>query len=117
MADIKETVEDENRINTVLADDIEFTGTLKFKNSLKIKGNIKGKIETTGQLIIGREATVSAEVTAGVVSINGTLNGKINAATKVEIFKKSKTSGDMITPDLYIEPGSIFNGTCIMKNS
>ena len=117
MADLKETVEDENKIDTVLADDIEFTGTLKFKNSLKIKGNIKGRIETTGHLIIGREANVSAEIDAGVISISGTVNGRIKAASKIEIFKKSRTSGDIVTPDLQIDPGSLFNGTCIMNES
>ena len=32
MSDIKEIVEDENKIDTVIADDIDFRGTLKFKN-------------------------------------------------------------------------------------
>ena len=36
MAEIKEIVEDENKIDTVIAEDIEFRGTLKFKSSLKI---------------------------------------------------------------------------------
>ncbi len=117
MADVKEkeVVEDENKIDTVIADDIEFQGTLKFKNSLKIKGNFKGKIETDGHLIIGSEATVSADIKAKVVSVNGDVAGKIAATQKIELYKKSKTSGDVITPDISIEPGSLFNGTCIME--
>jgi len=115
MADIKEIVEDENKIDTVIADDITFRGTLRFKNSLKIKGLFEGKIETEGSLIIGREATVSADIEANEVSVSGSLNGKIRAKQKIELFKKSRINADIVTPDLHIEPGSIFNGTCIME--
>jgi cytoskeletal protein CcmA (bactofilin family) len=116
MADINELVEDENNINTVIGHDIKFSGTLKFKNSIKIKGIFDGKIESDGHLIIGREAAVSAEIKAGIVSINGTVSGKIKADNKVEVFNKSKISGDIISPDIYIESGSVFNGTCLMPD-
>jgi len=115
MPDIKEIIEDENKIDTVIAEDINFRGNLKFKNSLKIKGKFEGKIESSGQLIIGREATVSADIKAKIVSISGETNGKIKASQKIELFKKSITRGDIITPDLLMENGSIFNGTCIME--
>ena len=115
MPDIKEIVEDENKIGTVIAEDISFRGTLQFKNSLKIKGFFEGKIETDGHLIIGQEATVSADILAGVVSVNGTVKGKLKARDRIELFSKSNTSGDIITRDLYIEKGSHFNGTCIMN--
>lgn len=114
MADPKELVEDENKIDTVIADDISFRGSLKFKNSLKIKGAFEGKIETEGQLIVGREAKVSAEIRASEVTLSGIFNGKIKATKKIELLKKSKTNGDLIAPDVSIEPGSLFNGTCIM---
>ncbi len=116
MADINELVEDENNIHTVIGHDIKFSGTLKFKNSIKIKGNFDGRIESDGHLIIGREAAVNAEIKAGVVSINGTVSGKIKADHKVEIFNKSRISGDIISPDIFIESGSVFNGTCLMPD-
>ncbi|HOP65036.1 MAG TPA: polymer-forming cytoskeletal protein [Spirochaetota bacterium] len=114
MSDIKEIVEDENKIDTVIAEDIEFRGVLKFKNSLKIKGKFEGKIISDGQLIIGRESNTSAEINASVVSVSGNVNGKIRAAKKIELYKKSKTSADIIAPEIAMESGSIFNGTCIM---
>lgn len=114
MTEKKEIVEDENKIDTVIADDITFRGSLKFKNSLKIKGNFEGKIETDGHLIIGREASVSADIKACNVSISGDLSGKIRSTGRIEMFKKSRMNGDLLTPELYMEEGSVFNGTCIM---
>jgi cytoskeletal protein CcmA (bactofilin family) len=115
MSDIKEIVEDENKIDTVIADDIDFRGTLKFKNSLKIKGKFEGKIISDGQLIIGRESVTSADINASLVSISGTVNGKIKASKKIELFKKSRISADMAAPEIVMESGAIFNGTCIME--
>ncbi len=113
--DNKVVVEDENKIDTVIGDDIKFNGKLTFKNSLKIKGYFEGKIETDGKLIIGQEAIVNADIKAGTASINGQISGRINATRTIELHSKSKTTCDLLTPDLYIENGSIFNGTCIMK--
>ena len=115
MPEKKDHVEDENKIDTVVSDDINFKGNLKFKNSLKIKGKFEGKIETDGHLIVGREATISADINAKVVSISGDVNGKIKAKQKLELFKNSRVNGDLITPDLLMEHGSLFNGTCIMS--
>ena len=114
MPESNEKIEDENKIDTVIADDIEFKGTLKFKNSLKIKGKFQGKIETDDHLIIGREAEISADIKARIVSVSGITNGKINASGKIELFKKSRFSGDIVTPELLMENGSTFNGTCLM---
>jgi len=116
MPENKDIIEDENRIGTVIADDIEFKGKLVFKDSLKIKGAVEGTIVSEGHLIVGIEANVSADVTAGIISVNGTVNGKMNASKHIELFQKSRTSADIVTPDLYIEKGAAFNGTCVMKN-
>jgi cytoskeletal protein CcmA (bactofilin family) len=114
MAEVREIIEDENKIGTVIADDIEFKGRLVFKDSLKIKGSFEGTIETEGHLIVGIEAQVSADVAAGVVSVNGSMNGKLRASKHIDLYNKSRTFADITTPDLHIEKGAIFNGTCTM---
>ena len=114
--DDRVVVEDENKIDTVIADDIDFRGKITFKNSLKIKGSFEGKIETDGKLIIGQEATVNADINAGIVSVNGQITGRINANKYIELYSKSNTRCDLLTPELFIEKGALFNGTCIMKD-
>jgi cytoskeletal protein CcmA (bactofilin family) len=115
MTDSIEIVEDENKIDTVIADDINFKGKIIFKNSLKIKGTFEGQIETEGHLIIGQEAKVNSEVKAGIVSVSGELSGRVKAGKCIELFNQSKANCDLITPSIYIEKGCVFNGACLMK--
>ena len=43
MRDVRINQIDENEIDTILAEDIDFTGALTFKKPLMIKGNFKGE--------------------------------------------------------------------------
>ncbi len=111
---MQENIIDESAIDTVLADDIDFKGTLKFSRSLMIKGKFEGEIDATGHLIIGPNAVVNAKIKAGVITNHGEINGNVEATEKLEMFKGAKLTGDIKTPELYIENGCIFNGNCTM---
>ncbi|URA09852.1 bactofilin family protein [Thermospira aquatica] len=105
---------DESMVDTVLADDIDFQGTMRFNKSLMIKGRFEGKIEATGHLIVGPKAVINADVKAGVVTNYGQINGNVEGLERVELLHNAKLTGDIKTPDLIIETGCSFNGNCTM---
>lgn len=102
-------------METILGDDINFRGKLQFKRNLKINGKFKGQISTDGDLIVGPSAQVEADVVAGSVVIEGELRGNVNASRKIEILGSARMDGDIKTPDLTIQSGSRFSGSCIME--
>jgi cytoskeletal protein CcmA (bactofilin family) len=106
---------DESMIDTVLAEDINFQGTMKFAKSLMIKGKFEGEIDASGHLIIGPNAAVSATIKAGVITNYGQINGNVEGTERVELFNNAKLIGDIKTPELIIESGCNFNGNCIMS--
>lgn len=106
---------DDREIDTVLGDDISFRGKLSFKKTLQINGRFKGFISTGGHLIIGSGAKVDADIEAGDVSVHGELHGNVSAQKRIDLAKTARLRGDVRTPDLSIEPGSKFNGNCIMN--
>ena len=105
---------EEKDVDTVLAEDIDFSGTMKFKKSLMIKGKFDGKIDADGHLILGPNAVVKAAIKAGVVTNYGKIIGNVEALQKIELLKGAELNGDVKTPDLIIESGCIFNGNCAM---
>ena len=105
---------EEKDVDTILAEDIDFSGTMKFKKSLMIKGKFDGRIDAEGHLILGPNSVVKAEIKAGVVTNYGKIVGNVEAIKKLELFKGAELNGDIKAPDLIIESGCIFNGTCSM---
>ena len=106
---------DEADIDTILAEDIDFTGKLTFQDPLMIKGKLKGEINATGDLYIGENAKVEAKVTANTVSLKGKIKGNVVAHTRVELFSSATVDGDISTPNVVMESGSRFNGICNMQ--
>lgn len=106
---------DESMIDTVLAEDINFQGTMKFSKSLMIKGKFEGQIDASGHLIIGTNAVVTATIKAGVITNYGQINGNVEGTERVELFNNAKLTGDIKTPELIIESGCTFNGNCTMS--
>lgn len=105
---------EEKDVDTILADDIDFSGTMKFKKSLMIKGKFDGRIDADGHLILGTNSIVKAAIKAGVVTNFGKIIGNVEAIKKIELLKGAELNGDVKTPDLIIESGCIFNGNCSM---
>lgn len=115
MAEINIKTVDESQIDTILAEDIDFTGTLTFTDPLMIKGKFNGEIKASGDLYIGKNADIEATIQADLVSLRGRLKGNIYANSRVELFSTSVINGDVTTPNIIMESGSRFNGLCTMK--
>jgi len=115
MSEIQIKGVDESEIDTVLAEDIDFQGTLSFNDSLMIKGRFTGDIDATGDLYVDSGAVIEASVQANVVSLKGTIRGNVEALSRVELFSTSTMQGDITAPNVIMESGCKFNGICKME--
>jgi cytoskeletal protein CcmA (bactofilin family) len=107
--------ESEEKVTTIIADDLEIQGTMKFKSSLMIKGVLEGEIISEGLLIVGPTAKVAAKITTKNLISHGEIQGDVTASDRVMLKGTSSHNGNITTPNIVIESGSIFNGSCIMK--
>lgn len=105
---------DERELDTVLAEDIDFTGELTFADPLMIKGKFQGEIKSKGTLYVGEEAKVEAQINAPNVSIRGNVKGNIDASSRIELYSTARVVGDLSSPEIVMEGGVKFNGKCTM---
>jgi cytoskeletal protein CcmA (bactofilin family) len=105
----------ESRVTTVIADDLEIKGSIRFKSSLMIKGIFEGEILSDGLLIIGATADVKATIKTKKLITYGIITGNVTAEENVVLKTNSRIMGDITTPNIIIENGSVFNGSCIMS--
>jgi cytoskeletal protein CcmA (bactofilin family) len=105
-------------ISTLLGAGTAVEGTLEFRDTIRLDGQVRGKIiSPSGTLIIGEKALIEAEVSVGTVIIKGTVNGRVEAQDRVEIYAPARVNGDVVTPSIAIDAGVVFNGQCTMLTS
>jgi cytoskeletal protein CcmA (bactofilin family) len=105
---------DENEVDTILAEDIDFSGALSFEKPLMIKGTFQGEIKSSSDLYLGEKAVVKAKIEAKTVSNRGQIVGDVLAHGRVEFFATAAMKGDLSTPELVMESGCLYNGKCTM---
>ena len=106
---------EEEDFDTVLAEDIEFTGTIKFKQPFMIKGKVSGEIYADSDLSIEESAVIQGNIKASRVLVKGTVTGNITADSIVHIFPCGSLTGDISAPDVILEKGCFFKGNCAMQ--
>ena len=105
-----------DRISTFIGADACIDGTIEFKGTIRVDGQVKGKmVSSGGTVIVGEKAAVDAELQVNVIVVMGEVNGKIKAKERIEVYPPGRVGGDIQSPVVSIEPGGIFNGSCIMK--
>lgn len=103
-------------VHTLLGKGSEFEGKLSFEGQVRIDGKFSGQIFTKDVLVVGDGARVNAEVNAGTVIVHGLVEGNIRATQLVELHQPGKIKGNIETPNLSIDRGVIFEGTCKMES-
>ena len=114
MAELRVRTIDESQLETVLAHDIEFVGTIEFSEPLLIKGNVRGEIKSESDLFVAESARIDADIRAARVSVKGVVVGDIDASERIELFSGAGIEGNIRTPDLVVQSGSSLTGRCEM---
>lgn len=92
-------------------------GTLKAKTDIRIDGSVEGNVETTGKVILGKEAKVLGEVSCANAEIEGLFKGKLMVSGILSLKTNSNVEGEVLTQKLIVEAGATFNAQCKMQSS
>ncbi len=105
-----------DRISTFIGADASIDGTIEFKGTIRVDGQVKGKmVSSGGTVVVGEKAAVDAELHVNVAVVMGEVKGKIEAKERIEVYPPGRVLGDIQSPVISIEPGGVFNGSCVMK--
>jgi cytoskeletal protein CcmA (bactofilin family) len=117
MFDIKDIdlydLEDED-FDTIMAPDISFKGAIRFTKPFMIRGEVSGIIETPSDLVIDTNAAVYSNITADRVLVRGLVEGNITATRLVIVTSIGSVTGNIVSAQVVLEPGSGFSGNCTM---
>jgi len=96
--------------------DAAMQGTLSFKDpvNLRINGKFEGNLDTRGNLTVGSNAQINADIVGDNVIVGGRIKGKITAKERLTLLPSAVVEGDIYPAKLNIAEGAIFEGKCSM---
>lgn len=110
---IMEPSASQNRINegTHLKGDIVSTGFFR------IDGKVEGSISNPSKIVLGKTGVIIGKMTCENADIEGRFEGNLDVSGTLTLKASAIIEGEVIVGKLAVEPGAVFNASCLMKGS
>ncbi len=102
-------------LQAILGADTALVGSFSFAGKVRIDGRVEGTVHGGEVLIVGEGARVSGSLAARrVIVLGGHIDADITAAESIELYIPAVVRGDLKSPQVYMDRGIQFQGTCDM---
>ncbi len=103
-----------DRVDVIIGESAVITGEIRCEASVRIDGVMEGgSIETLGNVIIGPNARVLADIKAKTVSVSGAYKGALTAQ-RVELLEGGRMWGAISVVSFLLDEGGFMHGELIM---
>lgn len=97
-------------VDIVLGKTSNVKGELSGLGIVRLDGNFEGVINIEGELIVGTNANIIADIKTGNATISGKVRGNIYTQGKVELLAPAIVIGDISAKSIIVEEGARFSG-------
>lgn len=97
---------------TIIGADANFKGDLSFESAAKLLGKFEGTINSKGRVHVADGSQCKATVKAKEISVEGHVEGNVEAADRVEIRNKGAITGDITAARMIMAEGASIDGHC-----
>ena len=98
------------QVNTILGEGAHFKGELHSQLSVRIDGVIEGDVQSQGEVYVGVNSKIMANIVAKRIVVAGEVVGNIEALQGLEICSTGRVYGDISGARLVIEKGAVYRG-------
>lgn len=103
-----------SKIDTLIGQDIEVLGDIKFSGGLHLDGKVVGNVSAENSegsvLIVSDKGRVEGDVSVSYAVINGEVTGNVYASEKLELSGKARINGNVHYNLLEMASGAEVNG-------
>lgn len=101
-------------LDSLIGANTVFEGFIHCERSLCVEGCVRGKIEVNGEVVVGRQGTVEADIIADSVVVGGRIKGNVTAHRSLEITATGQVIGDVEAMTISVAEGGVLDGFCRM---
>jgi len=102
------------KIETIIGPSVKVKGDFNSHGNIIVEGIVEGTLKTKGNLRVGSQAKITADVEAKEAKISGEVTGNLKIKGYLELSATAKVTGDIEAVSMSIERGAILNGKCAM---
>jgi cytoskeletal protein CcmA (bactofilin family) len=100
---------------TMIGAGVKVVGQITSDEDLFIEGKLEGTVLAVNQKVrIGKSGCLKANITAGIVRIDGIVKGDVSGIEQVVISKTGNVLGNILSPRVTLEDGAKFKGSIEM---
>ncbi|MCU0480920.1 MAG: polymer-forming cytoskeletal protein [Anaerolineae bacterium] len=101
---------------TVLGASSVLEGKLKSDGNIRLDGIFTGTLEISGNVLVGENAKIDADIDAKNISIAGAVRGNVTG-NKVQLLRSARVWGDITATTITTEEGAFIEGKINMLGS
>ena len=100
---------------THIGKSIVIKGEVSGSENVYVAGELEGSVELEGDLTVGPDGHISADVQARSVVVHGRVNGNLYGSKRVDLKKSAVFVGDICTPRFAIDEGALLKGSVLIQ--
>ena len=108
---------DSSSIQNIISPSTRIKGDFSSNGDIRVDGYLEGNIQTTGKVVVGKEGQIIGNLNCSSAYFEGSFKGEMKIENTLTLKASAKIEGDVVTEKLMVEPGAIFNVSCIMKST
>lgn len=102
---------------TLIAENTKIVGSINFSGQLYVNGQIEGDVRaepgSEAKLVVSEVGTVTGDVHAPFVVVDGRVEGNVHASTRVELAKQARIKGNVYYKLIEMQLGAMVDGQMV----
>ena len=117
----KSTGVSQAKLATLIAHDVQIAGNLEFSDGLRMDGHVRGNV--TGRpgeqtlLVVSDQGSITGNVNAYDIVINGTITGDVTVEHFVELQSNAHVNGNIYYQQLRMDVGASVEGKLTKRDN
>lgn len=96
--------------STVIARGVRVEGDFASEGDVVIEGEVRGSLKTSASLMVGAEASITADVKAAKATVSGHVEGNVIVSGELTIKGSARVNGDITAETMSVERGAKLQG-------
>ena len=108
---------DSSSIQNIISPSTRVKGDFSSNGDIRVDGYLEGTVNTSGKVVVGKDGQIVGKLECTSAYFEGAFQGEMKIENTLTLKASAKIEGDVVTEKLMVEPGAIFNVSCVMKST